>query len=71
MLEFGLVVLVARILRYCGEVWLGIQLGNESATFLKTHVLHFTGGAVLLFALLYGFIRWRDSRTDPDNRIPA
>lgn len=69
--EFGAVVVVARILRYFGEVWLGIQLGNESATFLKTHVWHFTGGALLLFALLYGFIRWRDSRAQSDGNQPA
>lgn len=57
--EFGGVVLIARVLRYFGEVWLGIQLGADSAVFLKTHVWHFTAAAVLLFALLYGFLRWR------------
>lgn len=58
--EFFVVVLVARILRYFGEVWLGIQLGRESTAFLKTHVWHFVFGAVLLFLSLYLFILWRD-----------
>jgi membrane protein YqaA with SNARE-associated domain len=58
--EFLTVVLVARVLRYFGEVWLGVTLGRESAGFLTAHVWHFMAGAVLLFLLLYGLIRWRD-----------
>lgn len=63
--EFGAVVVVARILRYFGEVWLGIQLGADSTKFLKTHALHFSLGAVAMFVVFYLFIRWRDSRATP------
>jgi len=58
--EFVGVVLVARILRYFGEAWLGIALGRDSAAFMKTHAWHFIEGAVVLFVLLYGLILWRD-----------
>lgn len=63
--EFVPVVLLARIIRYFGEVWLGIQLGENSTRFLKTHVWHFVGGAALLFLTLYLFILWRDRRRTP------
>jgi membrane protein YqaA with SNARE-associated domain len=58
--EFTGVVLVARILRYFGEAWLGVRLGLESTAFLKSHIWHFVGGAVALSLLLYVFIRRRD-----------
>ncbi len=58
--EFIGVVLVARVLRYFGEAWLGVTLGRESTKFLTSHAWHFVAGAVLLFLMLYGFILWRD-----------
>jgi membrane protein DedA with SNARE-associated domain len=58
--EFIGVMLAARILRYFGEAWLGVKLGGGAATFLKTHVWYFVAGAVVLFVVLYGFIRWRE-----------
>jgi len=58
--QFLAVVLVARTLRYFGEAWLGIHLGRESTTFLKTHAWHFILAAVALFVSLYLFILWRD-----------
>jgi len=58
--EFIGVVVVARCLRYFGEAWLGITLGRESTAFLRSHVWHFVAGAVLLFAVIVGFLRWRD-----------
>jgi membrane protein YqaA with SNARE-associated domain len=60
MTEFVSVVLVARVLRYFGEAWLGVTLGRESTAFLKTHAWMFAAGAVVLFAALYGFILVRD-----------
>jgi membrane protein DedA with SNARE-associated domain len=58
--EFIGVVVAARVLRYFGEAWLGITLGRESTAFLRTHVWQFVAGAVVLFALIYGFLFWRD-----------
>jgi membrane protein YqaA with SNARE-associated domain len=60
--EFISVVLVARILRYFGEAWLGITLGRKSGAFLKSHAADFAIGAVLLFVVLYLFILLRDRR---------
>lgn len=60
--EFIGVVLLARILRYFGEVWLGIQLGEQSTTYLKSHAWMLGLGAAVLSATLYLFIQWRDRR---------
>lgn len=60
--EFMSVILVARVLRYFGEAWLGIRLGHDSTKFLTTHVFQFIGGAVALFLVLYGFVLVRERR---------
>lgn len=57
--EFLAVVLVARVLRYFGEAWLGITLGHQSTAFLKSHIWQFTGSALALFVVLYGLMLWR------------
>lgn len=62
MTEFISVVLAARILRYFGEVWLGVTLKRESTSFLKTHAWMFAVAAAALFLSLYGFILLRDRR---------
>ena len=64
--EFVSVVVVARSLRYFGEAWLGVTLGRESTSFLKTHAWMFVAGAAALFVALYGFILLRDRRVSPD-----
>ena len=58
--EFIGVVVLARIFRYFGEVWLGVALGHNSTTFLKAHVWQLTGSALTLFAVLYGLMVWRN-----------
>lgn len=70
-LQFTAVVVIARIVRYFGEVWLGIQLGEGSTAFLKSHVWHFTGAAVVIFLAFYGFIRWRDASRPAGAEIPG
>ena len=64
-LEFMTVVVPARIIRYFGEVWLGVTLGHESTGFLKAHVWQFVGYAVALFAILYGLMVWRHRAAGP------
>jgi membrane protein DedA with SNARE-associated domain len=60
---FLMVVIVARIVRYSGDAWLGVNLGKDSAGFLKAHAWDFLIAAVVLFVLLYGAVllseRWR------------
>lgn len=67
--EFVAVVFVARFLRYFGEAWLGVRLGQESTKFLTSHALHFVAGAILLALALYGFILWRDRRIPNDHPL--
>ena len=58
--EFIAVVLTARLLRYFGEAWLGVRLGQDSTQFLKAHAWHFVIGALILFAVLLAIIQWRE-----------
>ena len=67
--EFIGVVLLARFLRYFGEAWLGIRLGQDSSKFITSHGLDFLAGAVLLALALYGFILWRDRRVPNDHPL--
>ena len=57
------VLILARTARYFGDAWLGVNLGKDSAGFLKAHALHFLIAAVALFVVLYAVVllndRWR------------
>ncbi len=57
---FLAVLLLARVLRYFGEAWLGVTLKQESGTFFKTHAWHFAIAALILFATLYWAVRLSD-----------
>jgi membrane protein YqaA with SNARE-associated domain len=65
-LTFLIVILLARIPRYFGEAWLGVRLGQESTTFLRTHVWQFIIAAIALCLVLSLMIvaseRWRARR---------
>lgn len=50
---FVLVIVAARCIRYFGEAYLGMKLGEGSAGFLRAHTWHLLGAAVALFAVLY------------------
>jgi len=60
---FLLVILAARLLRYFGEAWLGIRLGQDSTQFLRSHSWDFVLGSIGLFVFLYLMVvvseRWR------------
>ncbi len=58
---FLAVILLARVIRFGAAVALGLALGERSTAFLKTYAWYFSGGAVILFVLLYLLIRWNDS----------
>jgi membrane protein DedA with SNARE-associated domain len=65
--EFVFVILAARGIRYFGEAWLGVKLGQGSVSFLAAHAWHFAAAALLLALLLYVSIRL--ARRDlPDDR---
>jgi len=69
--EFLGVVILARIVRYFGEVWLGVTLGHESTSFLKTHAWQFTGSAIALFVVLYALMLLRHRATRLDSASAA
>jgi|SRR5580658_1565091 membrane protein YqaA with SNARE-associated domain len=50
---FAGVVLLGRSIRYFGEAYLGVVLGEGSGRYLRAHTWHLIVGAVALFALLY------------------
>ena len=52
-LWFILTIVLARILRYGGEAYLGLRLGADAGPFLLRHRWELMGAAGLLFLLLY------------------
>ena len=61
-------MLLARVLRYFGEAWLGVMLGKSRRVFLTAHVWQFLAGAVVLFAVLYLIAAMRARRLATDER---
>lgn len=57
-LRFVLAFLGARIPRYLGLAFLGRAMGNNALEYLKSHVWHLLGFAVLLFAVLALIVRY-------------
>jgi membrane protein YqaA with SNARE-associated domain len=62
LLKFVCVILLARSIRYFGEAYLGMQLGEASGQFLRAHTWHLLGGAVALFAVLYAVLMLTERR---------
>jgi membrane protein YqaA with SNARE-associated domain len=53
---FMLVITLGRCIRYFGEAYLGVKLGEGSAHFLRAHTWHLALGALALFAVLYAVL---------------
>lgn len=60
--KFVLVILAGRCIRYFGEAYLGVRLGEGSAQFLRSHTWHLVGGALVLFGVLYLLMLWTERR---------
>lgn len=56
------VVLAARFIRYFGEVYLGMKLGQDSFGILQHHAWTIAGASVALLALLFLAMRWKGAR---------
>jgi len=63
------VLALARIPRYLGVAYLGAQLGENSTTWLKTHVWHLAGLALALLVLLFALVRWMDKNRTPTSLV--
>ena len=60
--RFLAVVLLARVIRYFGEAYLGIRLGEDAHGFLLHNGWNIAGIAVAMVLVLVGLIRWYDRR---------
>jgi membrane protein YqaA with SNARE-associated domain len=54
------VVLLARVIRYYGEAYLGIRLGEDAHSFLIHNGWNIAGLAAAMVLVLVGLIRWAD-----------
>ena len=61
---FVLTVLTARVIRYFGEAYIGVQLGADAQRFLKDNAFTFIGAALAVALALYIGIRLKDRRRD-------
>lgn len=60
--KFMLVVLVARMIRYFGEAWLGLHLGPHAEAFLSRNAWSLLGMALAMALGFYVAIRWNERR---------
>ena len=58
--SFVAVIVAARGIRYYGEAYLGVKLGEQSLTFLKSNAWTLAGVGAALFVLSYFLLRWND-----------
>jgi membrane protein YqaA with SNARE-associated domain len=56
------VIVLARVIRYYGEAYLGIRLGEDAHGFLSRNGWNIAGIAVALALILVGLIKWYDRR---------
>jgi membrane protein YqaA with SNARE-associated domain len=64
--SFVIVIVLARGIRYFGEAYLGVKLGEGSAHFLRAHPWPLIGGALALFAALYALLMLSGRRREAD-----
>jgi membrane protein YqaA with SNARE-associated domain len=57
------VILVARLVRYFGLAYLGVQLGEHAKEFLKQNAWNLVGISIALGLVLYALVRFNDRRT--------
>lgn len=62
---FLLTILLARILRYGGEAYLGVQVGEHSTRYISEHAKELAMFAAALFIALYLLIRLSDRWRKP------
>jgi membrane protein YqaA with SNARE-associated domain len=60
--DFIFVIVLGRVIRYFGEAWLGMKLGEDSAHFLRAHTWHLLAGAAVLFEVLYLLLVFNERR---------
>ncbi len=58
--RFLAIIVIARVIRYFGEAWLGVQLGTDAKGFLIRHGWAIAGAALAISFALFFAIRWSD-----------
>lgn len=58
--SFVAVIVAARAIRYYGEAYLGVKLGRDSLTFIKSNAWTLAAVGAGLFVLSYFLLRWND-----------
>jgi membrane protein DedA with SNARE-associated domain len=62
--KFVIVILVARVIRYFGEAYLGLHLGGEAYAFLHRHAWALLGSATATALGIYLVIRLTGARDE-------
>jgi membrane protein YqaA with SNARE-associated domain len=60
--RFLAVILTARIIRYFGEAYLGIQLGEHAQGFLRQNAWNIVGATLFVALVVIGVVRWYERR---------
>lgn len=60
--RFLAVVLLARLLRYFGEAYLGIRLGHDALGFLRNNAWEMAGVVLAAALILVALLKWYDRR---------
>jgi membrane protein YqaA with SNARE-associated domain len=60
--KFLVVVLIARIIRYFGEAYLGLHMGEHAEEFLERNALALLGGVLAVALALYLLLRFNERR---------
>ncbi|MBV9508110.1 MAG: VTT domain-containing protein [Acidobacteriia bacterium] len=60
--RFVVVVFLARLLRYFGDAYLGVKLGEGATDFLRRNAWTLVGLAIAGAGVLYVLLRWSDRR---------
>lgn len=62
MRRFLGVVLLARVIRYFGEAYLGIRLGHDAQEFLRDNMWNIVGIFLAVALVLVALIKWQERR---------
>jgi membrane protein YqaA with SNARE-associated domain len=62
LLQFAAVIVLARVIRYFGMAWLGLQLGADAQGFLTRHGWHLSGGVLAFLMAVYAVMEWTGRR---------
>lgn len=60
--RFAVAISAARVLRYFGQAFLGVHLGNHADDFLKDNAWTITGAALAIALIVLWILKWKAAR---------